>query len=222
MELDELKQAWQSLGHKLERSEAIQWQLLRDSKLDKVRRSLRPLYWGQAMQILLGIGLVVLGIACWSRNVDATVLFATGISVHVFGVVNIIMAGITMGLIAGIDYSAPVVAIQRQNARLLRTYLLNGNVCGLSWWIMWLPVTMAFAGLGRVDLSQQAPTYIWSGIAVSALGLAGTWLYYRRLESRAAAGAQSHTTALRKVGDGADGIRRGQRLLDEIASFERE
>ncbi len=222
MELDELKQAWQSLGRQLERHDAIQFQLLRDSKLDRARRTLRPLYWGQAMQILLGVGMVVLGIACWSRNTDVPTLFATGIAVHAFGVVNIIMAGITMGLISSIDYNAPVVKIQKQNARLLQFYLLNGNVCGMSWWFMWLPITMAFAGLGRIDLAQQAPSYIWSGIVVSVVGLAGTWLLIRRSKKRAAAGAQPTATGRCTVGDGADGIRRSQHLLDEIARFEQE
>ena len=54
MELDELKAAWQVLGDRLERQEAIQWQLLRDRKLDRVRASVRPLFWGQALQAMLG------------------------------------------------------------------------------------------------------------------------------------------------------------------------
>ena len=52
MELDELKAAWQVLGDRLERQEAIQWQLLRDRKLDRVRASVRPLVWGQALQAM--------------------------------------------------------------------------------------------------------------------------------------------------------------------------
>ena len=41
MELDELKSAWQVLGRQLERQEALQWQLLRERKLEHVRRGLR-------------------------------------------------------------------------------------------------------------------------------------------------------------------------------------
>ena len=47
------------------------------------------------------------GISLWTQA-----LFATGIVVHVFGVLHIILAGATMGRIMGIDYSAPVKAIQ--------------------------------------------------------------------------------------------------------------
>ena len=99
MELDELKAAWQVLGDRLERQEAIQWQLLRDRKLDRVRASVRPLFWGQALQAMLGIGLLVLGVACWGRNTDVPGLFATGIVLHAFGVVTMVMAIITMSLI---------------------------------------------------------------------------------------------------------------------------
>lgn len=221
MELDELKLAWQSLGRQLERQQDIQWQLLRDRKLDKVRGHLRPLVWWQVLQMLFGIGLIVLGVACWSRNTEVPGLFAAGIAVHVFGVANIILAAMTISRATGIDYAAPVVSIQKQIARLLQVYLLNGAVCGLSWWLMWLPVTIAFAGLGRVNLLQQAPSYIWSAIAVSVIGLAGTGWYIRRSRNRAAAGPQA-PNASRNVGDGGDGIRRGQQLLDEIARFERD
>lgn len=221
MELEEFRQAWQTLGQQLERQQDLQWQLLRDRKLDRLRGYLRPLMWGQVLQILLGIGLIVLGVACWSRNSGVLSLFATGVGVHVFGVVNIMLAGITLGRIGQIDYTAPVVSIQRQNARLLQVYLRNGSVCGLAWWIMWLPVTMAFAGLARIDLVQLAPSYIWSGIAVSVVGLAGTWFYVRRSRRhRTAAGRAPPVDA--RTGDGGDGIRRGQRLLDELARFERD
>lgn len=221
MELDELKQAWQTLGRQLERHDAIQLELLRDRKLDAARRTLRPLYWGQAMQVLLGIGLVLLGIGCWSRAPGAT-LFATGITVHAFGVVNIILAGITMGLLASIDYSAPVLAIQKQNARLLRAYLFNSTVCGMGWWLMWLPVTMAFAGLGRIDLARQAPMFLWSGLAISVAGLAVTAWWMRRARRRAEAADASRGSERCSLGDGADGIRRSLRQLDEIARFERD
>ena len=65
MELDELKHAWQALGRQLERQEAIQWQLLRERKLERVRHGLRPLVWGQVLQMLLGLGLIALGVAGW-------------------------------------------------------------------------------------------------------------------------------------------------------------
>ncbi len=92
MELDELKHAWQALGRQLERQEAIQWQLLRERKLERVRHGLRPLVWGQVLQMLLGLGLIALGVACWTGNAGVPGLFWSGVLVHAFGVAHVALA----------------------------------------------------------------------------------------------------------------------------------
>src|SRR5690606_41590344 len=97
MELDELRQAWQTLGQQLERQQDLQWQLLRDRKLVRLRGYLRPLVWGQVLQILLGIGLIVLGVACWSRTSGAATLVALGSGGRVLGGGNTMRAGIPPG-----------------------------------------------------------------------------------------------------------------------------
>lgn len=218
MELDELKAAWQSLDRRLQQHDAINLQLFKDTKLEKARSSLRPLFWGQMLQLLLGIGLIVLGVACWTRNADVPGLLMAGILVHAFGVITTVAAGITLGLMGSIDYSAPVLKIQKQMAILLRFYTVNANVCGLPWWIMWVLVVVAFAGLGQVGPQAGTPAWIWVSLVVGVSGLLGTWCFHlwkRRTPSRPAREDAC-------VADGADGIRRSQRLLDEIAQFEKE
>ena len=220
MELDELKHAWQTLGHRLERQEAIQFELLKERKLANVRRHLRPLFWGQLLQLLLGIGLILLGVACWTRNTDIPGLFATGIVVHAFGVITTAMAGITMGLVSAIDYSSPVLKIQKRMALLLRFQRLNGNVCGAPWWIMWVLVVVAFAGLGEVDATAPTPAWIaisfWIGVAGLLATWGGSWWLTRRRAATAFAGEGTNQA------DGCDGIRRSQRHREELARFERE
>lgn len=215
MELDELKQAWQALGRQLERQDAINFQLLRETKLEKARRSLRRLFWGQALQILLGVGLLLLGLVCWSRHPDIPGLFATGILIHAYGVAHIALGSLTMGLIAHIDYSAPVLKIQKQLTTLQRFHTLNAAVCGLPWWIMWLPVVAAFAGLGQHDPAAGTPLWIWISLGIGVAGLLGTWLYYWLAPRRARA-------ELDDLHDGCDGIRASRRIVDEIARFERD
>lgn len=219
MELDELKQAWQTLGRQLERQDAIQFQLLKDRKLEHARRSLRPLFWGQLLQMLLGLGLVLLGIACWSRNTEVPGLFWTGIAVHAFGVAHLALGGIAMALIGTIDYAAPVLKIQKQTALLLRFQAFNGHVCGAPWWVMWVLVVVAFAGLGDVDPAAGTPAWIAASFWIGVAGLLGTWGWswwsWRRGRGNAAAEATDQA-------DGCDGIRRARRHLDEIARFERE
>lgn len=218
MELDELKAAWQSLDRRLQQHDAINLQLFKHTKLEKARSTLRPLLWGQVLQMLLGIGLVVLGVACWTRNTDVPGLLATGILVHAFGVITIAAAGITMGLVGNIDYSAPVLKIQRQLARLLRFYTLNANACGAPWWVMWVLVVVAFAGLGPVDPQASTPAWIWISLAIGVAGLLGTWGFFFWRRRTPAQHADEGTC----IADGADGIRRSQRILDEIAQFDRE
>lgn len=218
MELDELKQAWQSLGDRLDRQAAIQFQLLRDSTLDKARRSLRPLFWGQAMQVLLGIGLIVLGVACWTRNLDAPALLAAGVLVHALGVMNVVLGGCVIALAGTIDYGAPVLRIQKRMALLLRLQALNGLACGAPWWVAWVLVVLAFAGLGGVDPGAGTPRWIVVSLAIGIVGLSATWgwAWWSWRRHRDAVGpADADGRA-----DGCDGIRRSQRHLDELARFE--
>ena len=218
MELDELKAAWQSLDRRLQQHDAINLQLFKDTKLEKARSSLRPLFWGQVLQMLLGIGLIALGVACWTRNTSVPGLLVTGILVHAFGVITTAAAGITIGLMGNIDYSAPVLKIQKQMTRLLRFYTVNANVCGLPWWIMWVLVVVAFAGLGQVDPQATTPAWIWISLIIGVAGLLGTWcfpLWKRRTPAQ-------HPREDARIADGADGIRRSQRILDEITQFEKE
>ena len=216
MELDELKAAWQVLGDRLERQEAIQWQLLRDRKLDRVRASVRPLFWGQALQAMLGIGLLVLGVACWGRNTDVPGLFATGIVLHAFGVVTMVMAIITMSLIGTMDYTAPVLKIQKRFALLRRFHAINATVCGAPWWVMWVLVVVAFAGLGPADPAGGTPLWIRLALALGVAGWLATyalaWLVRRRARRAGREGG---------LVEDSGAIRRGRALLDEIAEFER-
>lgn len=220
MELDELKQAWQTLGRQLERQDAIQFQLLRDRKLERARRSLRPLFWGQLLQMLLGIGLVLLGIACWSRNTDLPALFWTGVAVHAFGVAHVALAGLTIALIGTIDYAAPVLKIQKQAALLQRFYAFNANACGAPWWVMWVLVVVAFAGLGDVDPAAGTPAWIAASFWIGVAGLLATW-GWTLWSCRRNRGTDRADEGTSKA-DGGDGIRRARRHLDEIARFEKE
>ena len=217
MELDELKGAWQALGRQLERQEKIQWQLLRERKLDGVRRSLRALSRGQVLQALLGVGLIVLGVACWKRNLDVPGLFWSGILVHAFGVAHAALAGITLGLVGTIDYAAPVVRIQKQLSRLDCFYAFNSNICGAPWMVMWLPVTLAVAGLSQVEPAAGTPPWILASLLASVVGLLAIYAWSWRVRRRRRAGAGGG-----QAFDESGSIRRSRALLEELAEFERD
>jgi len=217
MEPDDLKSAWQALDARLARQEYLQLALLREDRFDQARKGMRPLYIGQSLQLLLGTGLIVLGVACWTGNLHAPSLLAAGLVLHAFGILTAAMAGLTMGLAATIDYSAPVMLIQKQTARLLRFHTLNSNLCGLPWWIMWVLVVVGFAGLGRTDPSASATAWVTISLGIGVCGLLATWAW---IAWRSRAGDAQDP--LRERCDGADGIRRAKRLLDDIARFEQD
>lgn len=216
MEFDELKQAWRKLGERLERQETINLHLLTESRLDRAKSNLHPLFRGQLLQVLLGVFLIVLGVACWTRNIHVPGLLLSGILVHAFGVANVALAGITVALVATVDYSAPVLRIQKRLALLLRVHAFNAVICAWPWWIMWVPVVIAFAGLGEYPPGATTPLWIWISLATGVAGLLATWLYNWRKSHR------DQSSPDKPRCDGSDGVRESQRILDEIANFERK
>lgn len=215
MELDELKTAWQSLDARMARQDALQLALLREQRLHRARRNLRPLLAGMALQALLGAGLVLLGIACWKQNLATPGLLAAGILLHAFGVAHVAFAGIVAGLAAGIDLDAPVLAIQKRLRLLLRVQVCNSNVCGAPWWVMWVVVVVGFAGLSHAPAASGTPGWIWGSLAIGVAGMVATWIWSARA-------ARNPRGLYARIDDGADGIRRNLRLLDDIERFERD
>ena len=216
MEPDDLKTAWQSLEARMARSDQIQLALLRETKLARAKGQLRPLKIGHWLQAALGVGLIVLGVACWTRNTDVAGLLVAGIAVHAFGVLTLLGDAATLVLASRVDYAAPVLQIQRQLAALLRVHALNSALCGAPWWVMWLPVVVAFAGLGAAQATAGTPTWIVWSLSIGGIGLAATCIHAWRTRTRLLARPEGPIDCA----DGADGIRRSQRLLDEIAAFE--
>lgn len=215
MELDELKSAWQALDARLARHDRVQLELLREHRLGRARRNLRPLLSGMVLQALLGIGLVVLGVACWTNNLDAPGVLLAGIALHAFGVLHLAFAGMVTVLAMTLDYAAPVLAIQKRLRLLLRLQVLNSGVCGLPWWIMWVVVVVGFAGLGPEPPAGPTPAWIRGSLAVGFVGMLGTWAWSVRA-------ARRPRDPRARVDDGADGIRRNLALFEDIESFERE
>lgn len=216
MELDEMKLAWQGLDRRLEQQHALNLQLFRDGRMDKLQRGLRPLVWGQAIQMVIGVlGLLVLApiwIAHWR---DPAVLIA-GVVMHAYCVGLIIVGAVVQSQVARIDYGAPVLAIQRQLLQLRRTYAFWGAVAvGLPWWFLTAPMLVV---LSRGSIMVNAPSVIWIQLAIGAGGLFATW-WFQRWSHR-----PQRAALARKLDDSTAGgsIRRAQLALDEIARFEQE
>lgn len=215
MELDDFKSAWQALDARLERHERLQLDLLRERRMDQARRNLRPLHIGLLFQGLLGLALVVLGVACWTRNLHVPGLLASGIVLHAFGVLNIAFAGILTGLAAGMDLAGPVLAIQKRLRLLLRVQTLNSNLCGAPWWILWVVVVIGVAGLALTPHAGPTPAWIWISLATGVVGTLATWAWTARA-------ARNPGSLHARIDDGTGGIRRNLQLLDDLDHVEHD
>ncbi len=218
MELDELKSAWQALDRKLSRESTINLALLRDRKLDQVRSSLRPLRLQLVTQLLVGIGIVLFAGFLWSTQPTPMSIILAGVAVQLYGIACIISAGVVLSGIRNVDYSGSVLQIQDRLARVRRAYVLAGIVAGLPWWFMWVPFLMVLAHFGRVNLYANAPSVIWSGLGVGAVGLLASWWLYAYSRDR------SRPRLNRWVDDAMTGrsLRRAQAQLEEVRRFEQD
>ena len=216
MELDDMKLAWQALDHRLERQHALNLQLFRDGRLDQLRRGLRPLVWGQAIQMVIGVVGALWFAPIWIAYRHEPALLLAGLVMHIYCLGLIVFGAVMQAQIARIDYSAPVLVIQRQLLRLRRTYARGGAlVVGLPWWFLTAPLLVV---LTRGVVMVDAPSVVWIQLAIGALGLLATWWFHGW------AHRPQRARLARALDDGAAGgsIRRAQAAVDELARFEQE
>lgn len=221
MELDEMKQAWQALGAQLARQNAIGLELVRGRQVDRLRRQLRPLLWGQALQIALGIAIMLWGISFWATHLGIWQAVACGVVMQLFGTLTLAFPIRLLAMQQGIDYAAPVVAIQRRLAQMRAwrvrveapVFAVLGGVIWLLALLMWAQYEGDRVGLS-VFQSMRPGVLAWllstAAVSVGVVFLA-RWLvrrlgHGRWLENALAGGS----------------IVKAEAVLAEIARFERE
>lgn len=217
MELDDFKQAWQGLDSRLERQESLQMEMLRDGRLEKVRRGLRPLTWGQGIQLAFGVVFAVWGGSFWVDHRQVLHLLICGLLVHACGLLFIIFAARNLYLIQRIDYAAPVLDIQRRLADLrfwrLRVEAPANAVIAC---FIWVPVLwMSLAEHGFDVWAYDKAGFLRWALSSSVVGFVmvvlAVWLM-RRL---------GHARALEDNAVGRS-VRNAETALGEIARFEEE
>ncbi len=184
--------------------------LLRRQLMSRVEKSLRPLFWGQIIQMVVGIAFIAIGVACWAPNQGVPHQLVSGIVLHVYGVLIIISAGMLSSKIRRLDYSKSVAGVRDQLDGIRRHYLRWGAFIGFSWWLLWIPLAVAvgFEGI-------MYPIAFWQSIGVGVIGLVTTLaLYWRVLQSEKPA-AQRLTRVL--IGES---LSNAYIALDEIEGTE--
>lgn len=212
MELDEMKQAWKALDRRLERQHELDLALFRDGKLDKARRRLRPLWWGQVIQIAAGVLLMLLFAPYWVEHLDSPHLAACGLLLHAYGLLMVLTAARNLYLQGRLDYTAPVLEIQQRVAALRRWRLREALLHGVANCFMWIPlILIGFRQLGA-DVWVAAPSVVWGFLASGAACLA---LMYGLIRWRRSRNLLERSSIGRSVLE-------TQALVDELARFEKE
>ena len=106
--------------------------LLRRELMGRVEKSLRPLFWGQILQMLVGIGFIALGVYCWAPNKHIPHRLASGVVLHAYGTLMILAAGVICTRIKRLDYSKAVARNPRRTRRhskRLSTFRCISRVC---------------------------------------------------------------------------------------------
>jgi len=217
MQLDEMKAAWLTLDRRLETQAALNLQMYKENKLDKARIRLRPLVWGQALQIIVGALIALWAVGFWTQHRDVPHLLIAGLIVHVYGIAMILFGAAMQAFISRIDYAAPVLLIQRQLAQLRKMYVRGGLLIGLPWWLIYIPfMEVFFKSEFDADLYIKAPEFISISIAIGLVGLVLTYVVYRWIAKR--------PSLAKRVENGSAGrsLNHAQSYLDQITQFEQE
>lgn len=218
MELDDLKTAWQSLDRRLADQHERMLHILEGNKLAEARSKLRPLAFAQGIKMAAGIAMSLLFGPTWIGHLGTFHLMIPGLLLHAFGILLIVDAARELHLIFGIDPAEPVVAIQKRLARLASWRVLIGQISGVVWCFLWIPlVLVVFSCLGA-DLWTHSPQVVYWFLA-SGLVCLGLLLGVRRVSLRAK--GLNVGRYLDRSSEGRS-LQRARGVLDEILAFERE
>ncbi len=213
MDNDALKSAWQDLSRRIERQDTINLQLLRERKLDKVRSNMRRMYWGKIAQIMFGDALIFFGITTGIHHHAEPHLLACSAFMLAYGVLTVVFGGVTLGKISNIDYTAPVLDIQKRVVALRRIHRIANQCLGLPWWFLWIAIFVLEmkANMG-IDLFAAAPAFLWVSGAIGIVGFIATLGCFRRRNARLDDATHDTPRSLRDA----------KSMLDELCEFERE
>ena len=182
MELDDLKVAWAQMEQRVSAAETLVLKLQTESRLDRMRRTLRRLGWGKPCIAFSGSGSSRWSRPSGSSTVTCRISSSPGSCYTRDGVAVICVGVVQLLLIARTYYTAPIVTFQGRLAELERFRIVTGLATGLPWWILWAVVAVVGAEkFLHVDLYAHSTLWFWNSVAVGWVGIAVSLLVARRL-----------------------------------------
>ncbi len=221
MELDELKATWQELDRKLETTIELNLRLLREKTAGKAETALKRLGFLLGLEILFNVvGLALLGSFIGGHVTEMRYL-VPAVSLDL-GLIALVIAGARqIAAIYLIDYSAPIVVIQRRLELLrierIRTVKWTLLLAPLAWTPLFI---VAMKALFDVDAyTSFGIAYVVANLAFGvAVVIIGVWA------ARHFAARFEGSSAMRWIADCLAGtsLKSAARFLDSLSHFEEE
>ena len=220
MQLDDLKQVWAVHGATLERNLAINEFLLRESLLRKVRTGFVPFQIVHALEAALGIATIVSAMTVLTNHfADPLYLIVAG-GLAVLAVCVTGLCGYLLHQTSTIDYTVPVMTLQRTVERIRLVEYRAFKWTLLLGIVAWLPVTLillealtGFDALARIDVAWLVAN-IAIGLVCLGVGQAVSRRYLERTDLNPWARRLVESLSGRAV-------QTAKRHLAELARFER-
>ena len=216
IDLDDLKIAWKELNRQVERQNALTLRHITENKLGRFRSGLRPLVFGQTLQLILGAVITIISANFWAGHLNQLHLLLSGLFLQAYGILFIAFAVRDLILIRRIDYSAPIVVIQKQLAELRAWHIRAAIWYGIAGSVVWLPVLIIILHLLGADTWIQKPRAVWWLLTSAFVCLA---FNYGLVLLARSPGKCGRALAGSWIGRS---VNRAQAVLTEIKEFERE
>jgi hypothetical protein len=221
MDFDTLQRRWDRLNETLDTRLDQQSQALRGLYLQTVQRAVRRRSWGLSAEVIITIPVLLLLGSFLAAHITELRFFVPALLLQLFAIVQLALHIHKLVVLRSLDYSEPVVSIQKRLARLRVRWLRQ-----LVWLyacipLLWPPLLIvAMQGLLGLDAYTllglpYLGVNLLVGLACVPLVL---WL------ARALAPRVGHVPALRRLVDDLTGrsLREALDALDAAAAFERE
>lgn len=179
MDLSNLQQTWNRFEKKLDQNRQLNLHLLRKVNLEKTKLKLSSLIWQQALTIIF-----YMMAGSWFMYFSAThwgnwSFVISGVILTVWSFIATATTIYQLQLILTLDYSLPVIQLQKKLMTLKTSIIRNLRLAG---WV--LPFYMAFVVVGfqvlfGVDIIHEMETHVlvWNTIFSVFLIFVSLWIH---------------------------------------------